>query len=197
MGAFDHLTLCSDLTVEDVDKACASRESFMALLARLEQVSAPNTGCASILLALARLSSTACDWVDGDLAIELVDMDDHTEVQIMTELGGSMRERMFRPIRLRAPLAELAAALSAKPTLAGSLKVHRRSWKRITLEASEYVRRSTRPPRISEASLVAVRAPLPAAPPKRTPTLEEQVDAGWDEAPNPPSPSASPLPRRS
>lgn len=180
------------MTVADADAACASREAFMALLARLEQISAPNTGCASILIALARLSSTACEWVDGDLAIELVDMDDVTEVQIMTELGGSMRERMFRPIRLRAPLAELAAALSAKPALAGSLKVHRRSWKRITLEVTEQVRRSTRPPRISEASLVAVRHPIAAAPPRRLPTLEEQVDAGWDDASKPPS-----RPRRS
>jgi hypothetical protein len=68
VGAFDHRTLSSDMTVEDADAACASREAFMALLARLEQISAPNTGCASILIALARLSSTACDWVDGDLS---------------------------------------------------------------------------------------------------------------------------------
>lgn len=174
------------MTVEDADAACASREAFMALLSRLEQISAPNTGCASILIALARLSSTACDWVDGDLAIELVDMDDVTEVQIMTELGGSMRERMFRPIRLRAPFVELTSALAAKPTLAGSLKVHRRSWKRISLEATEQVRRSTRPPRISEASLVAVRHPIAAVPPRRLPTLEDQVDAGWDDASKPP-----------
>ncbi|HVJ89911.1 MAG TPA: hypothetical protein VM580_08910, partial [Labilithrix sp.] len=180
---FDHLTRCSDLTVADADAACASRANFEALLARLQQVSAPNTGCASIVIVLARLASASCDWVDGDLAIELLDVDDCTEIRLMTELGAGMRERLCSSFRLRAPLAEIVAALAAQPELAGALKVHRRSWKRVTLDVSEQVRHSTRPPRISEASLVVVRngsqrasaaAPARSAPPRSIPSRTSQ-----------------------
>ena len=80
-------------------------------------------------------------------------------MNVMTELGAGMRERLVPPSVLKAPLAEIASLLSEKPDLVGALNVKRRSWKRITLDASEQVRRSTRPPRISEASLVAIRAP--------------------------------------
>jgi hypothetical protein len=174
---------CSDMTIEDADAACASREAFTSLVQRLAQVSAPNTGAASILIALARLASTACEWIDGDLSIELLDGEDCTEIGVMTDLGAGMRERLFPPVRLNAPLAELTAALAAKPGLVGALTVHRRSWKRVTLGASEQARWSSRPPRISEASLVAVRAPVPKAPVKRPPSMtdEASVDAGWDE----------------
>ena len=202
MSAFEHLLSCSDLTEDDIDAACASREDFHALLAQLAQISAPNTGCSSVLKLLARLAGTDCDWLDGDVAIELLEVDDITELRVMTELGAGMRERVFPAIRLRAPLAEVAA----DPKLAGSLRVTRRSWKRVTLDATEYARRSTRPPRISDTSLVAVRpatvraprspsadaatsaprvasraalgAPRPAVP---SVTDEAVLDAGWDD----------------
>jgi hypothetical protein len=170
------------MTIEDADAACASREAFASLLDRLGHIAAPNTGAASILIALARLASNSCEWIDGDLAIELVDVDDTTEVGVMTELGAGMRERLFPPVRLRAPLSELTAALAAKPGLSGALSIHRRSWKRISLGANERIRVSSRPPRISDASLIAVRAPvLQQASPKRPVTEDSTVDAGWDD----------------
>jgi hypothetical protein len=89
-------------------------------------------------------------------------------------------------MRLRAPLSEIMSAHAADPGIVGALWVHRRSWKRVTLEASEQARRSTRPPRISDASLFAVlnNANLRAAVKKQPPPAEdEKVDAGWDDDP--------------
>ena len=179
---FDHLARCSDMKTEDADAACVSREAFASLLLRLEHVSAPNTGGASILLALSRLASRPSEWVDGDLAIELLDGDDCTVVDVMTELGAGMRERLLPPIRLRVPLSELTDALDANRGLAGALRVSRRSWKRVTLDATAPKRWSSRPPRISDTSLVAVRPPLPKPTPKRPSVTDEaSIDAGWDE----------------
>ena len=184
---FDHLMRCGDLMTSDLDAACESHEAFAELLRRLAQVSAPETGAAAILLALARLASNACDWIDGDLAVDLVGVDDQTEVGVMIELGAGMRERLFPPTRLRAPLAELTDALDAKPDLVGALAVHRRSWKRVAFGVTERVRVSSLPPRISDASLIVVRAPPPSgkAPPKRAPTEESVVDKSWDDLDEP------------
>lgn len=184
VGGFEHLAVCGDVTAKDIDAACVSREDFEAFLARFAQIAAPNTGAASILVALSRLATTACEWADGDIAIELLDVDEVTEVRVMTELGAGMRELLFPPVRLRTPLAELSEALDANPALAGSLKVNRRSWKRVTLDALEHVRRSTRPPRISDTSLVVTGVPQLRSSPR--PTSEETtVDVGWDASEKP------------
>ena len=179
---------CSDLTTADLDAASESQETFAELLERLSQVSAPETGAAAILLALARLASNACDWIDGDLAVEIVGAEDHTEVGVMLELGAGMRERLFPPTRLRAPLSELTDALDAKPDLVGALTIHRRSWKRVTFGVTERIRVSSLPPRISDASLIVVTGKAPpsnkAQPPKRT-TEESVFDKGWDELDEP------------
>lgn len=188
MGSYDHLQRCGDLSTADLELACASREAFGELLDRLAAISAPNTGVASILIVLASLASSACDWVDGDLAVELISMDEHTEVGLMIELGAGMRERLFPPVRLQAPMAEITAALELKPDLIGALTVHRRSWKRVALGAIQRVRLSSLPPRISDESLFVVRAPpaiiLPAT---RTSAAPESggIDRGWDDLDDP------------
>jgi hypothetical protein len=159
VGSFGHVALCDQLTDADVEAACASREDFEALLVRCAEVSAPKTGAPKVLVLLARLASTTCEWVDGDVSIDLCDVDDATEVRVMSDLGGGMRELLIAPVTLKAPLAEMTSALEDKPTIVGGLKVSRRSWKRLNLHATDQVRRSSRPPRVSEASLVAVRPP--------------------------------------
>lgn len=172
VGQFDHLTRCGDLTTVDLNLACKSHESFEELLKHLQQISAPDTGAASILLVLGALASSACDWVDGDLAIELADQNGVTEVAVMMELGMGMRERLFPPIRLRAPLSEITTALDEMPSLIGALTVSRRATKRITFGVSQPARMSSLPPRISDESLFVVRKSMqlqavvvPPAPP--------------------------------
>jgi hypothetical protein len=195
VGKFDHLRRCGDLTTVDLTAASASHEAFEELLRRLQAISAPDTGVASILIVLGGLASNACDWVDGDLAIELADQGGVTEVSIMIELGLGMRERLFPPIRLNAPLAEITAAFDAMPALIGTLQVSRRAAKRITFSASQPARMSSLPPRISDASLFVVRksmqmqavvvppAKIPEAPVPRPAAAQPSVPLPGEQAP--------------
>lgn len=150
-----HLEICGDLSAADLEKALGSRDLCAALLRRMSTISAPNTGVAAVVSVFAALGSMACDWIDGDLAIELEERDERTTVMVMTELGAGMRERLFQPFILAAPLAEISGAIEQTPALVGGLAVKRVSWKRLQLVAAAEVRKSTVPPRIgiSDASI--------------------------------------------
>ena len=150
-----HLEICADLSAADLEKALGSRDLCAALLRRMSTISAPNTGVPAVVSVFAALASMACDWIDGDLAIELEEREERTNVMVMTELGAGMRERLFQPFVLGAPLAEIASAIEHTPALVGGLVVKRVSWKRLHLVAAAEVRKSTMPPRIgiSDASM--------------------------------------------
>ena len=153
---FAHLERCGQLGQGDLESAVTSREDCERLLTRMSEVSAPDTGGAAVLSVFAALASTACDWLDGDLVIEMVEDDDAITVNVQTDLGGDMREKVFRrPFVLRMPLAEINAAVERTPDLLGALKLRRISWKRLALSANQEVRSSTMPPRIgtSDASV--------------------------------------------
>ncbi len=196
---FGHLARCLDVREADIADAIASRHATKALLAHLAACSAPNTGVAKVLLVFARMATTACDWIDGDLQIELVGDDEVTVVEVMTELGGGLRERLFAPFSFRAPLVEFGRAIERVPHLIAPLAVQARSARRLSLSASATVRRTTVPPppiEISSESLF-VRVPAPAPPgaeldiapdpdppPAAVPPSEEfiaEVDQGWDD----------------
>ncbi len=145
---FSHLLRCADLAGPDLELAAGAREECSALLTRMSEIAVPSTGAAAVLSVFAALASTACGWLDGDLVIELVEEDDITTVRLMTDLGGGLREKVFHPFKLRVPLAEMTSAVERTPAILGSLNLQKISWKRISLLASEQVRRSTMPPRI-------------------------------------------------
>lgn len=150
-----HLEICADLSAADLEKALGSRDLCAALLRRMSTISAPSTGVPAVVSVFAALASVACDWIDGDLAIEMEERDERTHVMVLTELGAGMRERVFQPFVLGAPLAEIATAIDQTPALVGGLLVKRISWKRLHLVAAAEVRKSTMPPRIgiSDASM--------------------------------------------
>lgn len=152
---FSHLEQCGQLGQGDLETALGSRADCEALLTRMSEIAVPDTGAAAVLSVFAALASAACDWLDGDLVIEMVEDDEVTTMSVLTDLGGDMREKVFkRPFVLRIPLAEISAAVERTPDILGSLKLRRISWRRVALSANEEVRRSTMPPRIggSDAS---------------------------------------------
>jgi len=191
----DHITQVQDLADRDIASAVATREATSALLTRLADVSAPETGTAKVLLVLARMATMACDWVDGDMAVDLVDEGPVTRMEVSTEMGGGMRERVFAPIRFRAPLAEFTRAIERVPHMIRPLAIRSKEARRLTFAASAMVRRTTAPPppiEIADDSLY-VRAPAPALPTEtEAPSLpvvtsvapesksEAEIDEGWD-----------------
>lgn len=191
-GEFAHLVRCLDVREKDVADAVASRDRTRALLRHLADCSAPNTGVAKVLLVFARMATTACDWIDGDLLVELVGDDALTVVEAHTELGGGMRERLFPPASFRAPLVEFSRAIERVPHLVAPLAIRSASTRRISLSASALVRRTTVPPPPVEIAVdsLFVRAPAPALPvvqpvpasvaPAADPLVHD-VDGGWDE----------------
>jgi hypothetical protein len=165
-GNFAHLVRCLDVRERDVADAVQSRDATKALLAHLSACSAPNTGTAKVLLVFARMATTACDWIDGDLQIELFGDDALTVIEAQTELGGGLRERLFPPTSFRAPLVEFTRAIERVPHLIAPLAIRDKSAQRISLSAMANVRRTSVPPppiEISAESLF-VRLPAPAVP---------------------------------
>ncbi len=165
-GEFGHITRCFDLRDTDIAAAMAGRDSARALLAHLSAVSAPDTGVAKVLLVFARMATTACEWLDGDLAVEITGEGASTRVDVATELGGGLRERVLPPIELAAPMDELIRAIERVPHMIAPLVVASKSKTRIVLAATALVRKTSVPPppiEISAESLF-VRVPPPSTP---------------------------------
>jgi hypothetical protein len=196
-----HITRCMDLQERDIAAALGDRERTRALLEHLQSVSGPNAGVAKVLLVLARMATTACDWVDGDLTIEVQADGETTRLDVATELGGGLRERVFSPLVLQAPLVEFTRALERVPHMVAPLSVRGSTRKRIVLTATAALRRTTMPPppvEIAPESLFVRLAPLPSvssevadqapAPlpvvgpaPRASSDPPADIDAGWDD----------------
>ncbi len=176
--AYGVITRCLDLQEAHIAGAVSDRQATRELLERLAAVSVPNTGAAKALLVYARLGTTACDWLDGDLAVDLVEDDGGTRVETSTELGGGMRERLFAPVRFDAPLAEFARAITRVPHMVAPLTVRSSTPRRVRLSASAAVRRTTAPPPPVEISAESLFLALPGAIPREPPHVAIDVDPG-------------------
>jgi hypothetical protein len=175
--AYGVITRCLELQETHIADAVGERHSTRALLERLAVVSVPNSGVAKALLVYARLGTTACDWIDGDLAVDLVEDDGGTRIETSTELGGGMGERLFKPMRFDAPLAEFARAIARVPHMIAPLTIRSSTPRRIRLSASAAVRRTTAPPPPVEVSAESLFLALPGALPKEAPGVPV-VDSG-------------------
>jgi hypothetical protein len=165
-GEWDHIARCLDLRDEDISACVVSRQATKSLLDRLAGVSAPNTGVAKVLLVFARMATTACDWLEGDLSIELTGAGEVTLIRVATDLGGGLLERALPTMSFRAPLGEFSRAVDRVPHMIVPLAVRSKTQERVVLSATEAVRVSSAPPppiAISTESLF-VPAPSPASP---------------------------------
>ncbi|HEY6460808.1 MAG TPA: hypothetical protein VIY73_11680, partial [Polyangiaceae bacterium] len=163
-GDLAHIARCLDLQAQDVVDAVVARDSARALLEHLARVSAPDTGVAKVLLVFARMATTACDWLDGDLTIDLQLDGNGTRVDVTTDLGGGLRERVFAPLLFHAPLVEFARAIERVPHMVAPLAVRGSTPKRVLLSATALIRRTSIPPApvaIAPENLF-VRLPPPA-----------------------------------
>jgi hypothetical protein len=194
---FSHIKRCIELTEQDVARAVESREDTRVLLAHLATIAAPGTGVAKSLLVFARMATTACEWLDGDLRIEIVGDAEVSAIEVLEELGMGMRERVFPPLAFMTPLEEFARAVERVPHMIAPLAVQSKTARRMVLGATAEVRRSSLPPppiKISEDSFVVVpKAPAVAkelegdqAPPSGLPVVGSQQVAKRKKSSRPP-----------
>lgn len=167
---------CLDLQAQHIVDAVAGRETARALLEHLAGVSAPDTGVAKVLLVFARMSTTACDWLDGDLTIELAAEGAETRVDVTTDLGGGLRERVFSPLVFRAPLVEFSRAIERVPHMIAPLVQRGATAKKIVLAATSLVRRTSIPPASVEIAPEHLFVRVPPAPPPVA--VREERDEG-------------------
>jgi hypothetical protein len=187
VSRFSHITRCLDLQERDLSDALGARETTKELLAHLAAISAPNTGAAKTLIVLSHMATTACSWIDGDLSIELVADGESTVVEVATDLGGGLRERVLSPMTFRVPIQEFARAIERLPHVIAPLVIRSRSPRRVSLSATEVLRRTTAPPppiQIASDSLFALTPPAAAKDASAGPGASvppEDVDSGWDD----------------
>jgi hypothetical protein len=159
-GATFAFQRCIHLTKPEIVRAAESSSDCRALLDRVARVAKPHDGAPLVLLLFARLATTACDWLDGDLEIEMEALAPlTTRVTIATELGPGWRERVFPTFDLGVPLDEFARAVRRIPRMIEPLLVEMES-DRMILRASERVRWSAMPPEIGlDEALTTAMAP--------------------------------------
>jgi hypothetical protein len=152
------LKKCTELRDVHITEAVTSSETMEALLARFVEIAGPGTGAPIILAAFARLGTTACDWIDGELRVEISGDATKTKISASSSIGAGFREKLFADTILRVPLEEFSRGIARAPRLIDPLRV-RETGTRIVLTATEEVRLTSLPPpmvQIDAASLIAV-----------------------------------------
>jgi hypothetical protein len=145
MTDFGSLTRCAEISDDVVAQAVRSHDAMKALLARAAEIARPMEGAARVLVALARMATTACTWLEGDLVVEIVGDDEVSVVEVTSELGGGLRERVFPTFTLHVSVDEFVRAVRLVPRMILPLKMTE-SGGRLRFSATEAVRHSTRPP---------------------------------------------------
>lgn len=179
---FGSLLTCIELSEADIAFAASTPSAMRSLLARFEQIAAPDEGASIILAVLARLATTACDWIDGDLRIEIVAVGERTRIRISSTIGGGFAEKVLPDTNLNVPIDELGRAVAIGPKLIAPLVV-REQGERLVLVASTEIRRTSLPPpmiTIDPSSLLdplRALAPLAAVRPLRGTNTEREVPA--------------------
>ncbi len=108
---------CIDLKRAHIEAGIVTKEDCGALLDHLAYIAEPSTGAPTMLLVFARMATTACVWLDGDLRIELRRDRETIWIDAMTELGGGMGERVFPSIAVHVPFDEFLGAVERLPRL--------------------------------------------------------------------------------
>ncbi len=146
MPDYAHIKRCFDVTNDDIAAAVESREETLALLRHLAAVSQPDTGAPKVVLVFARMATTACEWLDGTLRVDLKAVGSKTQVDVTSELGGGLLERVFPTLRLDVEIGELSRTIGRAEQRILPLRVLASTATHIVLGATEAERRSTMPP---------------------------------------------------
>lgn len=110
------LASCRELTTEHVEHAARSAEGLRSLLARVAEIAQPEDGGPKILFVLARLARGDVLWLEGDLTVELAGDEQATTLDLFSEQGWGIKERLAPRAHFAVPLDEFTRAveISAK-----------------------------------------------------------------------------------
>ena len=122
------------------------------------------------------MATAECDWLDGDLLVELASAGDATRVEVVTDLGGGLRERVFAPLVFQAPLVEFGRAVARVSHMIAPLRIRAKTAQSLILGASQtvHVRKTSMPPRPSRSRRRASSSAVNAAP---SPPVKDADDA--------------------
>lgn len=121
-----------------------SRASARALIDRMAEVARPGEGAAKILLLFARMAGTPCEWLEGDLSVEMAGDEQSTVVEIMLDHGGIL-ERAFPLWTLNVGIAEIVRAVTLAPEMVSPLIATTIGANRLAFAATEAERKITTP----------------------------------------------------
>ena len=142
---FSGVKHCMELRDAHIARAVTSSDAMEALLTRFAEIAAPGKGAPVILAALARLGTTACDWIDGELRIEISGDAATSRISASSTIGAGFREKLFADTILRVPLEEFSRGIARAPQLIQPLEVNE-TGKHIVLSVTQEVRRTSMPP---------------------------------------------------
>jgi hypothetical protein len=118
---------CIELRRVHVEVAIQTRENCWALLDHLAHIAKPSTGAPTMLLLFARMATTACGWLGGDLRVELRRARETVSVDLLTELGDNLGKRVFPSLAVNAPIDEFLGAVKRIPQMVKPLTVVKRT----------------------------------------------------------------------
>jgi hypothetical protein len=137
MSIYAHIKRCLELSERDIALAVAEKRVAKALVDQLAKVSKPGDGAPKLLLLFAKIAASGVEWMDGALHLELVSDGDKTAVDVLSELGMGMRERVFPSFKMSVPLEEFARAVERVPHMIAPLSIVATSGTRLVLTASD------------------------------------------------------------
>jgi hypothetical protein len=143
---YAHIKRCFDVTNDDIVAATESRETTLDLLLHLAAVSQPDTGAPKVVLVFAMMATAACEWLDGALRVDLKAAASKTQIDVTSELGGGLLERVFPTLRFDVEIGELSRTIGRAEKRIAPLRVLSSTGTHIVLGATEAERRSTMPP---------------------------------------------------
>jgi len=173
---------CVDLNEDHIDEALVSVEAMRRLLEHMARIAKPKEGGAKILVAISRIATTACEWLEGALHVEVDELIGATEIAVMSDLGGGVRELIFPRLLLAVEHDELVRAVKLAPRLITPLNFRVRGERMILKRNADG---TVAPPafEIAEDSLrrslpPALRRSLPPIKPSLAPSSDRSRAAG-------------------
>jgi hypothetical protein len=136
MSTYAHIKRCLDLTDREITTAIEDRRSSKALIDQMVKVSKPGDGGPKLLLLFAKLARERAEWIDGALRVEMMEDGEATVVEVLSELGLGMHERVFPSFKMSVPLDEFSRAVERVPHMIAPLALSGVTSRRLVLTSA-------------------------------------------------------------